>query len=210
MVMTDQSPDAGLPALPERLASVFRALRNGRHISRNDGLDFLDLERHTALYEHLLFGLGYTLRSHNQGFFYLEGTGALRSDRMRKALLFLLILFQDLEEGKLKREDRAWEKSLLRTTFKLSELPHFQTPQRRSLMAQVDVDESKVSDLLGSLKQLGVVRLLSDEQFGFLPPVYRFIDLCMRYADDANWTTPGTADLAEDRPAPEEEVEADS
>ncbi len=199
-----------LPGLPERLASVFRAMRNGRHISRNDGPDFLDLERHTAAYEHVLGGLGYTLRHHNQGFFYLEGAGALRSERMRTALLFLLILFQDLEERKFQRQDRAWERSLLRTTFKVSDLPHFQTAQRRSLMAAIDLDEAKIPQVLGSLERLGVVRLLPENQFGFLPPVYRFIDLCIRYAENPTWAVPDGEVIVETKPTADEETELDS
>lgn len=186
--MTDPEAVTLLPELPPRLSSVFRSLRSGRHISSNDGADHLELKRHVTIYEHLLGGLGYTLKQHNQGFFYLEGAGAVRSERMRAVLLFLLILFQYLEEQKFQRQDRTWERSLLRTTFKIADLPHFQTSQRRSLMAAINIDESKVPQVLGSLDRLGVVRLLPDGQFGFLPPVYRFVDLCMRYADDPHWT----------------------
>lgn len=209
--MPDADAVVPLPELPERLSSVFRAMRNGRHISRTDGSDFLDLERRTPLYEHLLRGLGYILKHHNQGFFYLEGAGAVRSERMRAALLFLLVLFQDLEERKFQRQDRAWERSLLRTTFKVAELPHFQTAQRRILMAAIEIDESKVPQVLGSLERLGVVRLLPEDQFGFLPPVYRFIDLCMRYAEDPNWkaaTEPAV--IVETKPSTDEETEFDS
>jgi hypothetical protein len=184
------SPDAPivLPELPLRLASVFRALRSGRHLSRNDGQDFIDLERRHSLYEHVFQGLGYKLRQHNQGFYYLEGVGAIKSERMRAALLFLLIIFQDLEERKFSRQSRAWERSLLTTTFKLVELPHFQTAQRRALMSAVDIDEAALPKLLRSLVTLGVVQTLPDNQFRFLPPIYRFVDLCMRFADDDSWS----------------------
>lgn len=199
-----------MPELPARLSSVFRVMRNGRHVSRNDGADFLDLERHSPLYEHLFRGLGYTLKHHNQGFFYLEGAGTVRSERMRAALLFLLILFQDLEERKLQRQDRVWERSLLKTTFKVAELPHFQSAQRRGLMAAIGHDESKIPQVLASLDRLGVVRLLPEDEFGFLPPVYRFIDLCMRFAEDPHWATPNAAAIMETKPSPEEETEFDS
>lgn len=208
--MTDNDVATAMPELPERLSNVFRAMRNGRHISRNDGADFLDLERRTALYEHVLRGLGYTLKHHNQGFYYLEGAGSVRSERMRAALVFLLILFQDLEERKFQRQDRAWERSLLRTTFKIAELPHFQTAQRRSLMAAIDIDEAKVPQVLTSLDKLGVVRLLPESQFGFLPPVFRFVDLCMRYAEDPNWAASDGATIVEPKPTQGEDTEFDS
>ncbi len=207
-------PDAAdtatdLPDLPPRLSSVFRSLRNGRHISRSDGQDFLDLDRHTSTYEHVLGGLGYTLRQHGQGFFYIEGAGAIRSERMRAALLFLLILFQDLEEKKFQRQDRAWERSLLRITFKLTEMPHFQTAQRRTLMAAIGIEESGIGKVLQSLDRLGMVQLLPDGQFIFLPPVYRFVDLCMRYAEDQNWseTTPSEAPVADSSPPESQDAE---
>lgn len=203
--MPETETVAALPELPERLGTVFRAMRGGRHISRGDGQDYLDLERRTALYEHLFRGLGYVLKHHNQGFFYLEGVGAVRSDRMRAALLFLLILFQDLEERKFQRQDRAWDKSLLRATFKVADLPHFQTAQRRSLMTAIELDETKIPQVLTSLERLGVIRQLPDAQFAFLPPVYRFIDLCMKYADDPNWSAAGDGVIVEPKPESDEE-----
>ena len=205
--MPEAETVAALPELPERLSTVFRSMRGGRHLSRGDGQDYLDLERRTALYEHVFRGLGYVLKHHNQGFFYLEGAGAVRSDRMRAALLFLLILFQDLEERKFQRRDRVWERSLLRTTFKVADLPHFQTAQRRSLMAAIELDEAKIPQVLTSLERLGVIRLLPDAQFGFLPPVYRFIDLCMKYADDPNWGAAAEGVIVEAKPDGDEETE---
>lgn len=208
--MSEAESVTGMPQLPERLETVFRAMRNGKHMSRNDGPDFLDLERRSELYEHLFRGLGYTLKRHNQGFYYLDGTGPVRSDRMRAALVFLLILFQDLEERKFERQDRAWERSLLRMTFKIAELPHFQTAQRRSLLAAIDVDESKIPQVLGSLKQLGVVAVLPEGEFTLLAPVYRFIDLCMRYADDPSWAAAGATVVVETKPSNDEETEPDA
>jgi len=200
-----------LPELPPRLAGVFRALRSGRHISRADGPDFLDLERRTPLYEHLFQKLGYTLRHHSQGFYYFEGTGAIRSERMRAALLFLLIIFQDLEERKFNRQDRAWERSLLRNTYKVAELPHFHTAQRRAIMSAVGIEESTLPKVLRFLGSLGVVQVMPDDQFRFLSPVYRFIDLCVRYSDDDKWSTALSAaaptTTAEADPSSEEDEE---
>lgn len=196
------------PELPEQLSAVFSALRKGRHISRTDGALFLDLERRTGLYEHVLRALGYTLRSHSQGFYYIEGPETIRSEQMRRVLVFLLVLFQDMEEHKFQRKERTWERSLLRSTFKVPELPHFHTAQRRSLMTAVGLDETAVSKLLQFMDRLGIVRLLPEEEFGFLPPVYRFIDLCIKYADDAQW---GTADADSAPPSdPEHETLSDS
>jgi hypothetical protein len=129
---------------------------------------------------------------------------------MRAAQLLLLILFQDLEERKFLRQDRAWERSLLRATFKVADLPHFQTAQRRSLMAAIELDGTKVPQVLTSLERLGVIRLLPDAQFGFLPPLYRFIDLCMKYADDPNWGAAGDVVIVETKPEADEETDLES
>lgn len=182
------SDDVTKAVLPPRLAAVFRLLRSGRHLSREDGADFLDLDRNAEQYSHLLSGLGYELRHHAQGFYYLEGSGAVRAERMRAALVFLLILFQDLDEKKFQSDERAWERTLLRRTFRIAELPHFHTAQRRAMMSAVDIDEAGLSRVLQFLERLGVVQLLPEGQFGLLAPVHRFIDLCVRYAEDGAWT----------------------
>jgi hypothetical protein len=175
------------PPLPARLASVFRSLRRGRHLSRGDGADFFDLDRNQAEYERLLAGLGYVLRRHPQGFYYLEGPGAMRAERVRSAVVFLLIMFQDLEERKFQSGDRSWEKTLLTRAFRVAELPHFHTAQRRAMMSAVDVGEAELGRVLALLERLGVARLLPEGQFEFLPPVHRFIDLCVKYAADETW-----------------------
>jgi len=211
--MSEDAIGSSLTPLPPRLASVFRALRSGRHLSRDDGPDFLDLDRNFESYAHVLHGLGYSLRRHGQGFFYIEGTVGVRSDRMRASLLFMLILFQDLDEKKFERQDRAWERSLLRTTFKIAELPHFQTSHRRSMMSAVGVEESGLSRVLQFLERLGVVRLLPESQFSFKSPVHRFVELCVRFAEEQNWAQSTAASVAPsaqmtDEPDDEEEGEA--
>lgn len=186
--MTEVAANSALPSLPPRLSSVFRSLRSGRHLSREDGADFLDLDRNRVQYTHILAGLGYDLRHHAQGFYYLEGAGAVRSERMRASLLFLLILFQDLEEKKFQSDERSWERTLLRQTFRVAELPHFHTAQRRATMSAAGVDEAGLTRVLQFLERLGVVRMLPEGEFGFLAPVHRFIDLCIRYAEDDRWS----------------------
>lgn len=186
--MTEAAGDVTLQPLPARLARVFRLLRSGRHLSRDDGADFLDLDRHHAQYAHILSGLGYELQHHSQGFYYVEGKGSVRSNRLRGALLFLFILFQDLDEKKFQTDDRSWERSVLRRTFRIAEMPHFQTAQRRAMMSAVGVDEEHLIRVLQLLERLGVVRMLPEKQFEFLAPVYRFIDLCIHYAEDEKWS----------------------
>lgn len=82
--------------------------------------------------------LGYQLIHHDQGFFYFTGESTLRSQRLRAVTLFLLILFQDLEDRKFTHPERSWERTLLDRRFVIHDLPHFGTAQRRVMMDAVE------------------------------------------------------------------------
>lgn len=181
-------PVSNTADFPARASSVFRALRMGRHLCRDDGEDFFDLQRHEDRYAALFAALGYKLVHHGQGFFYFTSDSPLQSQRMRSVTLFLLILFQDLEDKKFSQPDRSWERSLLERRFVVNELPHFATAQRRTMMDAVGVTRANVeARLLRSLNHLGMTEPAGAGSFRFRPPVYRFVDLFIRYADDDQW-----------------------
>lgn len=186
----DQSTDnLTAVSLPKRLESVFRSLRNGKHICRADGADYFDVERHEEDYRSVLQALGYKLVHHPQGFYYVVGHGPMTAQRLRAITLFMLILFQDLEDNKFKEEERSWERTLQRREFRIAELPHFETAQRRTMLDAVGVTPVTIQPkVLRFLKQLGIVDLLDDDRFMFRPPVHRFLDLFLEYADDTRWS----------------------
>jgi hypothetical protein len=199
---------------PPRLASVFRALRMGRHLSRHHGEDYYDLERHYDRYSVVFEALGYTLVQHDQGFYYFSGESVLRSQRLRATVLFVLILFQDLEDKKFNQDDRSWERTLLDQRFALAELPHFATAQRRTLMHAVGIAPDTLdSKVLRFMSTLGIIEMTASAGFRFLPPVYRFVDLFLVYADDESWTKlaeqPQEDDKADDLLEDDEDVDAE-
>lgn len=171
-------------SLPARLADVFRSLRSGKHICHDDIAEYRDLDRNEELYRALFQGLGYELVHHGQGFYYFKGDNYLSSLRLQAISLFVLVLFQDLEDKKFQESDGAWERRLLMRTFGINELPHFQTSQRRSLMYAVGVTPDTLHDkVLRPLVRYGMLEMAGTEQFRFRSPIYRFVDLCMQFAE---------------------------
>lgn len=172
------NPTADL--LPANLASVFRCLKNGRHICRDDGAAYRDLDRNEEQYQAIFHALGYKLVHHAQAFYYFEGRNRLSTQRLQSITLFTLILFQHLEENKFQEADRAWERTLLSRIFHVAELPHFQTSHRRSLLFTAKVTPDTLYDaVLKPMARFGMLELVGPEQFQFRAPIYRFVDLCL-------------------------------
>lgn len=166
--------------LPANLAGVFRSLRNGRHICRDDGAPYLDLDRNEEQYEAVFRALGYKLVHHAQAFYYFEGRNRLSTQRLQAITLFVLILFQHLEENKFQEADRAWIRTLLGRIFRIAELPHFQTAQRRSLLFNAKVTPETLHEVvLKPMSRFGMLELIGADQFQFRAPIYRFVDLCL-------------------------------
>lgn len=172
---------------PPQTASVFRALRMGKHLSRRQGEVYYDLDRHYKQYAAVFGALGYRLIRHEQGFYYFAGDSVLRAQRLRAITLFVLILFQDLEDKKYSQGGRSWERELLTRQFTVAELPHFATAQRRALMHAVGVTPESLDSKLRFMSTLGFIDINSADSFHFLPPIYRFVDLFLIYADDEQW-----------------------
>ena len=186
--------------LPEKLAEVFRSLRSGKHICRDDVADYRDLERNEDMYREVFQGLGYELTHHGQGFYYFKGGNYLTTHRLRAITLFMLILFQDLEDKKFQEADRAWERKLLSRIFSVSELPHFQTSQRRNMLFTFGVTEETLHEkVLRPMARYGMLETVGPDQFQFRSPIYRFVDLCMRFAEE-DWES-ALADEESQNPA---------
>lgn len=172
-------------ALPARLAEVFRALKSGKHICRDDFADFRDVERNEDLYRTLFEGLGYELIHHGQGFYYFKGGNQLSTLRLQAMALFVFILFQDLEDRKFQDAERMWERKLLTRSFKVVELPHFQTSQRRSLLLSLGVTPETLHEkVMKPMARYGMLEMTGNDHFQFRSPIYRFIDLCLAVAEN--------------------------
>jgi len=174
-----------MDALPERLADVFRSLRSAKHICRDDGADYRDLDRNEEQYRVLFQALGYELVHHGQGFYYFKGSNYLSTQRLQAITLFTLILFQDLEDKKFQEAERAWERKLLTRILNVNELPHFETSQRRSMLFTVGVTPETLHEkVLRPMARYGMLEMIGSEQFQFRSPIYRFVDLCMQFANE--------------------------
>ncbi len=184
--MKQLEPDGrtNLPAL----ADIFHALRRGRHISSADGAMFAHLCAHFEAYRVLLEDLGFTLRRHPREFFYLEDTSNF-TDIAGKMALFIFILVEHLADRGLPIED-----TLMSSTFAADDLPHLTGDRYRELMREAEVTSAEqLGGILLSLERYGFIRRKPDDRFGFLPPAYRFLDLCLQYAgDDKTKEIPGT------------------
>ncbi|MGA2254052.1 MAG: hypothetical protein ABSG53_05265 [Thermoguttaceae bacterium] len=182
--MSTVRPPLTADALPKRLAEVFRLLRTGRHICVEDGAAYRDLENDEERYQLVLEGLGYELVHHAHGFYYLKGGPSLTSRRLQAITFFLLVLFQDLEEHKLQDNPRGWVQTLTNRVFDIEKLPHFGTTQLRELMTRLGVAKDTLrTQVLGPLKSLGMISMRDEGRFRFRPPIYRFVDLTLEYAD---------------------------
>ena len=142
---------------------------------------------HFDNYEAVFAALGYKLERHHQNFFYFSGGNTLATKGLQSITLFMLILFQHLEDNKFADPDRAWEHTLTNRLFIIDELPHFDTAQRRSLMFSLDVSKDNLRDkVLRTMIRLGIINLVGTKQFQFRAPVYRFVELCLDYATADN------------------------
>jgi len=180
--MTSQTFTADM--IPPRMKTIFRQLRSGRHVCRADGADFRDLERFEDEYTILFHSMGYELVHHEQGFYYMKGDDQLSSRRLQAIAIFVLIMFQDLEDRKYENKVNMWEKELVTKSFEIESLPHFAIPRRRELMKRVGVvDLETLKDkVLRPMKSLGMLEDASKGIIRFRAPVYRIVDICIAVA----------------------------
>ena len=182
MIATD---NATTVQYPPRLEEAFRLLRNGRHICRDDVHVFRDLKQNQEMYAQLFSALGFELCYHNRDFFYFKGSNRFRTKGLEQATLFVLILFQHLEDTKFQSDNRRqWQSTLLSQPFKINELPHFKTNARRKMMQDAGVSKDNFrKQVIDTLKRLGMIEMLAPDIFQFRSPVYRFIDMCVEFSE---------------------------
>ena len=175
---------------PPKLEEAFRLLKTGRHICRDDGHVFGDLKQHREMYSQLFSALGFELCYHNRDFFYFKGDNRFRTKGLEQVTLFVLILFQYLEDTKFQSDNhRQWQSTLLGKLFKINELPHFATNARRRMMQDAGVNKDNFrKQVIDTLKRLGMIEMLDQNIFQFRSPVYRFIDMCIEFSEREEMT----------------------
>jgi chromosome condensin MukBEF MukE localization factor len=183
--METDRPKLRSEALPHKLSDVFRLLRKGRHICVEDGPNYRIVEQEEDRYRTVLDALGYELIHHAQGFYYIKGGKTFSSRGLQSITIFVFLLFQHLEDNKQGEPDHTWVRSLTTKRFLIDELPHFGTQQHRAMMASLELTRATLHQrVLRVLDQLGMLEFIDDRSFRFRSPIYRFVDLCMAYADD--------------------------
>lgn len=182
--MESERPKLRSDALPKRLAEVFRLLQKGRHICIEDCTNYRMVEQEEDRYRTVFDALGYELIHHAQGFYYLKGGRTLSSRSLQSISIFVFLLFQHLEDNKQGERDHSWIRSLTAKRFLIDELPHFSTLQHRTMMAGLELTPITLRQrVLRVLNQLGMLEYIDENGFRFRSPIYRFVDLCMTYAE---------------------------
>jgi hypothetical protein len=173
--MTEQEQVIDLP----NLASVFEALRRGRHICMSDGALYAALKSNVEKFRVLFSQLGFELQHHPRDFFYFVDRGNF-TDLSARMSVFMFILIEDLAD-----HGDAIEETLMSRHFRFSDLPHLTGDRYRKLMREAGVtDPIEVEHLVRAMERFGFVERLQDDSFTFRPPAYRFLDLCIQMAAD--------------------------
>jgi chromosome condensin MukBEF MukE localization factor len=198
--MESDRPKLRSEALPHKLAEVFRLLRKGRHICVEDGPNYRIVEQEEDRYRIVLDALGYELIHHAQGFYYIKGGKTFSSRGLQSITIFVFLLFQHLEDNKQGEPDHMWVRSLTTKRFVIDELPHFGTQQHRAMMANLELTRPTLHQrVLRVLDQLGMLEFIDDHSFRFRSPIYRFVDLCMAYAEEQGDEAISQADNQDER-----------
>jgi hypothetical protein len=150
-----------------------------------DGPNYRIVEQEEDRYRIVLDALGYELIHHAQGFYYIKGGKTFSSRGLQSITIFVFLLFQHLEDNKRGEPDHMWVRSLTTKRFVIDELPHFGTQQHRAMMANLELTRATLHQrVLRVLDQLGMLEFIDDRSFRFRSPIYRFVDLCMAYAEE--------------------------
>jgi hypothetical protein len=81
------------------------------------------------------------------------------------------------------------EETMMSRSFALAELPHLHSDRYRELMREAEVTNAEqLGAIINYLDRYGFVCRKPDDQFEFLAPAYRFLDICQDYARRAEGT----------------------
>ncbi|MBI5436143.1 MAG: hypothetical protein HY937_03410 [Nitrosomonadales bacterium] len=158
----------------ENLGKIFDALSRGRHISSVDGDLFESLNKAPSEYRALFKDLCFEMIASSRGYYYFDGSSRGLSKSVNRIALFVYI-FMDHSADQGEGITDAVGKGL----HSLSAQPHLSSERYRRYMKQVGVETVEhLSDILRQMDNLGFARKLDEDQFTFLPPIYRIIEAC--------------------------------
>ncbi|WP_027976745.1 Mks condensin complex protein MksE [gamma proteobacterium L18] len=178
-----------------QLAPIFRELYKGFHISRRDPELYAQLSNLQDQYRGLFRALGFELVCDTRGFYYFvpEQAAAQVNKTAQRLSLFTFILVEHLAD-----QGRDPMAVLDGGSIGRDELPSLLEKYRDLfLQAEVQTPEELEEKIMRRMTQLGFA---GEENgvFRFLPPMHRFLDVCLSVQQDRNLA----ASLHSDLPLP--------
>lgn len=175
-----------------QLAPIFRELFKGYHVSRRDPELYTQLSNLQDAYRALFKALGFELVCDSRGFYYFvpEQMGAQVNKTAQRLALFTFILVEHLAD-----QGRDPLAVLDGGSLGRDELPALLDKYRDLfLQAEVESQEELEEKILRRLTQLG----FAAEEAGiyrFLPPMHRFLDVCLSVQQDRDLAAALHSDL---------------
>ncbi|TRX75334.1 Mks condensin complex protein MksE [Pseudomonas mangiferae] len=175
-----------------QLAPIFRELFKGYHVSRRDPELYTQLSNQQDVYRALFKALGFDLVCDTRGFYYFvpEQMGAQVNKTAQRLALFTFILVEHLAD-----QGRDPLAVLDGGSLGRDELPPL-LEKYRDLFIQAEVlsQEELEEKILRRLTQLGFA---AEENgvYRFLPPMHRFLDVCLSVQQDRDLAATLHSDL---------------
>ena len=187
-----------------QLAPIFRELFKGYHISQRDAELYSQLSNLQDAYRALFRAMGFELVCDSRGFYHFvpEQMGAQVNKTAQRLALFTFILVEHLAD-----QGRDPLAVLDGGTLGRDELPALLDKYRDLFVqAEVQTQEDLEEKVMRRLSQLGFAQE-DNGIYRFLPPMHRFLDVCLAVQQDRDLAAVLHSDLPLPTPSLNEEPE---
>ncbi len=187
-----------------QLTPIFRELFKGYHISQRDAELYSQLSNLQDVYRALFRAMGFELVCDSRGFYYFvpEQMGAQVNKTAQRLALFTFILVEHLAD-----QGRDPLAVLDGGTLGRDELPALLDKYRDLFVqAEVQTQEDLEEKVMRRLTQLGFAQE-DNGIYRFLPPMHRFLDVCLAVQQDRDLAAVLHSDLPLPAPSLNEEPE---
>lgn len=187
-----------------QLTPIFRELFKGYHISQRDSELYSQLSNLQDAFRALFRAMGFELVCDSRGFYYFvpEQMGAQVNKTAQRLALFTFILVEHLAD-----QGRNPLAVLDGGTLGRDELPALLDKYRDLFVqAEVQTQEDLEEKVMRRLSQLGFAQE-DNGIYRFLPPMHRFLDVCLAVQQDRDLAAVLHSDLPLPAPSLNEEPE---
>jgi len=187
-----------------QLTPIFRELFKGYHISQRDAELYSQLSNLQDAYRALFRAMGFELVCDSRGFYYFvpEQMGAQVNKTAQRLALFTFILVEHLAD-----QGRDPLAVLDGGTLGRDELPALLDKYRDLFVqAEVQTQEDLEEKVMRRLSQLGFAQE-DNGIYRFLPPMHRFLDVCLSVQQDRDLAAVLHSDLPLPAPSLNEQPE---